>query len=84
MKTNQTCIPIIAQSGFCPVLDTFHQIFLHPWTNDAPKPALGKFYNLEKDENGELIYDKEKVKGYNPMGRLLRIEDKEYLQYPCL
>ena len=76
------CIPVIAQSGFCPVLDTYNQIFLRPWTNGAPKIALGKFYHLEKDENGELIYDEEKIKGYNPMGRLLRIEDKEYMNYP--
>ena len=76
------CIPVIAQSGFCPVLDTYHQIFLRPWTNGAPKIALGKFYHLEKDANGELIYDEERITGYNPMGRLLRIEDKEYLNYP--
>jgi hypothetical protein len=76
------CIPVIAQSGFCPVLDTYHQIFLRPWTNGAPKIALGKFYHLEKDEKGEFIYDEERIKGYNPMGRLLRIEDKEYLNYP--
>ena len=76
------CIPVIAQSGFCPVLDTYHQIFLRPWTNGAPKIALGKFYHLEKDANGEFIYDEERITGYNPMGRLLRIEDKEYLNYP--
>ena len=76
------CIPIIAQSGFCPVLDTYHQIFLRPWSNGAPKIALGKFYHLEKDDNGEFIYDEERIKGYNPMGRLWRIEDKEYLNYP--
>ena len=75
-------IPVIAQSGFCPVLDTYHQIFLKPWSNGAPKIALGKLYHLEKDENGELIYDEERIKGYNPMGRLLRIEDREYLNYP--
>ena len=76
------CIPVIAQCGFCPVLDTYHQIFLRPWTNGAPKIALGKFYRLEKDDRGELIYDEEKIRGYNPMGRLLRIGDKEYLHYP--
>lgn len=76
------CIPVIAQSGFCPVLDTYNQIFLRPWTNGAPKIALGKIYHLDKDENGELIYDEEKIRGYNPMGRLLRIEDKEYMNYP--
>ena len=76
------CIPVIAQSGFCPVLDTYNQIFLRPWSNGAPKIALGKFYRFEKNEKGEFIYDEERLKGYNPMGRLLRIEDKEYLNYP--
>ena len=76
------CIPVIAQCGCCPVLDTYNQIFLHPWTKGAPKFALGKFYNLDKDEGGEYIYDEERIKGYNPMGRLIRIGDKEYLNYP--
>ena len=76
------CIPVIAQSGFCPVLDTYNQIFLRPWSNGAPKIALGKFYHFEKNEKGEFIYDEERLKGYNPMGRLLRIGDKEYLNYP--
>ena len=80
--TLSNCIPIIAQSGFCPITDTFNQIFLHPWSNGASKIALGKLYHFEKDENGEFIYDEEKVKGYNPMGRLLCIGDKEYLSYP--
>ena len=61
------CIPVIAQSGFCPVLDTYNQIFLRPWSNGAPKIALGKFYHFEKNEKGEFIYDEERLKGYNPM-----------------
>ena len=76
------CIPVIAQSGFCPVLDTYNQIFLRPWSGGAPKIALGKFYHFKKDESGELIYDEERLKGYNPMGRLLRVGDKEFLNYP--
>ena len=76
------CIPVIAQSGLCPVLDTYNQIFLHPWTNGAPKFALGKFFGLEKDERGELIYDEEKIRGYNPSGRIIKIGDKEYMNYP--
>ena len=76
------CIPVVAQSGFCPVLDTYHQIFLRPWSGGAPKIALGKLYHFQKDEHGEFIYDEERLKGYNPMGRLLHIEDKEYLNYP--
>ncbi len=76
------CIPVIAPSGFCPVLDTYHQIFLNPWPGGLPKTALGKFYHFEKDENGDFIYDEAKVTGFNPMGRLLRIGEKEYLSYP--
>ena len=75
-------IPVIAQSGFCPVLDTYNQIFLHPWCGGLPKFALGAFYHLEKDENGELIYDEERIKGYNPMGRLIRTDGGDCLHYP--
>jgi len=59
-------IPVIAQTGFCPVLDTYNQIFLHPWSDGLPKYALGKIYGLDKDESGEYIYDEKKVEGFNP------------------
>lgn len=75
-------LPVIAQSGFCPVLDTYNQIFLNPWCGGLPKTALGKFYNLDKDENGEFIYDEEKIAGHNPMGKCVKIEDKECVSYP--
>ncbi len=60
-------IPVIAQTGFCPVLDTYNEIFLHPWCSGLPKFALGIIYGLDKDETGEYIYDEEKVKGFNPV-----------------
>ena len=75
-------IPVIAQSGFCPVLDTYNQIFLHPWCDGAPKIALKKIYGLSCDENGDTIYDENRIAGYNPMGKLLRKGDKEYMSYP--
>ena len=59
-------IPVIAHSAYCPVLDTYNQIFLHPWCDGLPKFALGKFYGLDTDESGEYIYDKEKICGYDP------------------
>ncbi|MBQ4161222.1 MAG: hypothetical protein IJD83_09870 [Clostridia bacterium] len=59
-------IPVIAQSGYCPVLDTYNQIFLHPWSGGLPKIALCKFYKLDQDENGEYIYDEAKIAGFNP------------------
>jgi len=60
------CIPIVAHAAFCPVLDTYNQIFLHPWTGGLPKIALGKIFGFDTDENGEYIYDESKVAGYNP------------------
>ena len=33
-------IPVLVQTGFCPVLDTYNEIFLHPWSNGLPKTAL--------------------------------------------
>ena len=76
------CIPVIAHSAFCPVLDTYNQIFLHPWTGGLPKIALGKFYGFDKSDAGEYIYDEEKVAGFNPVGRCIGCGAKEYLHYP--
>ncbi len=59
-------IPVIAHSALCPVLDTYNQIFLHPWCDGLPKFALGLIYGLEKDKKGEYIYDEKKIAGYNP------------------
>lgn len=59
-------IPVIAHSAFCPVLDTYNQIFLHPWSDGLPKIALGKIYGLDTDLSGEYIYDEKKISGYNP------------------
>ncbi len=59
-------IPVVAHSAFCPVLDTYNQIFLHPWSDGLPKFALGKIYGFDKDESGEYIYDEKKVLGHNP------------------
>lgn len=59
-------IPVIAHAAFCPVLDTYNQIYLHPWSDGVPKYALGKIYGLDTDESGEYIYDEKKILGYNP------------------
>ena len=61
------CIPVIAHSAFCPVLDAYNEIFLHPWGNGLPKYAMGKIYGFRTDDNGELVYDEEKLCGYNPV-----------------
>ena len=68
-------IPVIAHSAFCPVLDTYNEIFLHPWSDGLPKIALGKIYNLKTDEFGEYIYDESRVVGYNP---IMDIKTKDY------
>lgn len=60
------CIPVIAHSAFCPVLDTYNEIFLHPWCGGLPKTALGKIYGFDVDENGEYVYDERKLCGCNP------------------
>lgn len=59
-------IPVIAHSAYCPVLDTYNQIFLHPWCDGLPKFALGKIYGLDVGEDGEYIYDEGKICGFNP------------------
>ena len=59
-------VPVIAHSAFCPVLDTYNQIFLHPWSGGLPKTALAKIYGLESDEAGEYIYDEKRIRGFNP------------------
>ena len=58
-------IPVIAHSAYCPVLDTYNEIFLNPWSGGLPKTALGKIYKFESDENG-YIYDEKRLAGYNP------------------
>ncbi|MBE6630002.1 MAG: hypothetical protein E7624_04045 [Ruminococcaceae bacterium] len=59
-------IPVIAHSAFCPVLDTYNEIFLHPWSGGLPKTALAKIYGFETDANGAYMYDEQKLCGYNP------------------
>lgn len=60
-------IPVIAHSALCPVLDTYNEIFLHPWSDGLPKTALAKLYGFDIDPSGEYIYDEKKVTGYNPV-----------------
>jgi len=69
-------IPVIAHSAYCPVLDTYEEIFLHPWSDGLPKIALGKFYGLEMDGNGEYIYAEERIAECNPA------QNPKALRYP--
>ncbi len=69
-------IPVVAHSAYCPVLDTYNEIFLHPWSGGLPKVALGKFYGLAQDGQGEYIYEEEKILGLNP------VKNPKAEQYP--
>jgi hypothetical protein len=60
------CIPVIAHSAFCPVLDTYNEIFQHPWSGGLPKHAMGKIYGFKISDDDEYIYDESKLSGYNP------------------
>jgi len=75
-------ISVIAQSGFCPVLDTYEQVFLHPWSDGLPKTALGILYGFDKDERGSYVYNATRVGLYNPMSRMVRVDGKTMLDYP--
>ncbi len=55
-------IPILAQTGFCPVLDAYNEIYLHPWSDGLPKTALEKMYSLRDGK-----YDEDKIAPFNPM-----------------
>lgn len=55
-------IPVLVQTGFCPVLDTYNEIYLHPWSDGLPKTALEKFYSLE-----DGVYDEAKITPFNPV-----------------
>lgn len=70
-------IPVLAHACFCPVLDTYNQPFLHPWSGGLPRTALGLFYSFDKDEEGNWIYDEQKVLGCNPA------KNPKRLRYPC-
>ena len=59
-------IPVVAHSAYCPVLDTYNQIFLHPWSGGLPKDAMGIIYKFDRDESGGFIYDESRLAGFNP------------------
>ncbi|MBR5768091.1 MAG: hypothetical protein IKX86_05425 [Clostridia bacterium] len=55
-------IPLLIQTGFCPVLDTYNEIFLHPWSDGLSKIALEKMYSLK-----DGVYDESRIAPFNPM-----------------
>ena len=60
-------IPVIAQTAFCPVLDAYNEVFLHPWSGGLPKTAEGILYAFDRDADGEWIYDTKKFVSFDPM-----------------
>jgi hypothetical protein len=81
-------IPVIAQAGWCPVLDTYNEAFLNPWSGGIAKVALGRLYQLETEGNGfiydhSFIYDENKICGYNPVkNKTVVIDGVTYTNYP--
>lgn len=77
-------IPIKAVALACPVLDTYNNIWLHPWSGGAPKANMIKFYEFTKDSSGEYAYDESKLTGFNPMtNNTVTVADKKYTSFPC-
>lgn len=60
-------IPVLAQTAFCPVLDTYREVFLHPWSDGLPKTALARIYFFDTDAGGDWVYDESRLAGFNPM-----------------
>lgn len=64
-------VPTLVQTGFCPVLDTYHEIWLRPWSDGLPKTALEKIYSIPGG-----VYREELITPYNPM------ENEKLARYP--
>lgn len=63
-------IPVIAHTAFCPVLDTYNEVFLHPWSNGLPRTALAKLYGLAQDAEGNYLYDADRIGEFDPAVRI--------------
>ena len=76
-------IPVIANTAFCPVLDTYNEIWLHPWSNGLPKIALAKLFDFN-NVGGNYEYDETKLTGYNPVNNhTVTIGETKYTLFPC-
>lgn len=72
-----THIPVLAQAGWSPVLDTYNQIWMDPWpwcSVNGPGAVLATVYGFELNPEStstkdrlKWIYDEKKIMGYNPM-----------------
>ena len=83
-------IPVLAHAAWSPVLDTYNQIFLHPWyKRKGPAEVLSILYGFEPNpeastnDNTKWLYDETKVQGYNPAkNKVITIDNVEYRYYP--
>lgn len=88
-------IPVLAQAGWSPVLDTYNQIWMDPWpwcSVNGPGAVLATVYGFDPAENPEStkdrhkwVYDEKKIMGYNPMKCNVTVgaDGLEYRLYRC-
>ena len=88
-------IPVLAQAGWSPVLDTYNQIWMDPWpwcSVNGPGAVLATVYGFDPVESpastkdrDKWIYDEKKLMGYNPMksGVVTDADGLEYRHYRC-
>ena len=88
-------IPVLAQAGWSPVLDTYNQIWMDPWpwcSVNGPGAVLATIYGFDpipdatstKDRE-KWTYDEKKLMGYNPMkcNVTTGADGLEYRHYRC-
>lgn len=88
-------IPVLAQAGWSPVLDTYNQIWMDPWpwcSVNGPGAVLATVYGFDPIPDAtstkdrlKWTYDEKKLMGYNPMksGVVTGEDGLEYRYYRC-
>lgn len=88
-------IPVLAQAGWSPVLDTYNQIWMDPWpwcSVNGPGAVLATVYGFDPIPDAtstkdrlKWTYDEKKIMGYNPMKCNVTTgsDGLEYRHYRC-
>jgi hypothetical protein len=88
-------IPVVSHTAFCPVLDTYNQIWMDPWpwcSVNGPGAVLATVYGFDPIPDAtstkdrlKWTYDEKKLMGYNPMkcNVVTDAEGLEYRYYRC-
>lgn len=88
-------IPVLAQAGWSPVLDTYNQIWMDPWpwcSVNGPGAVLATVYGFDPIPDAtstkdrlKWTYDEKKIMGYNPMkcNVVTGSDGLEYRYYRC-